>query len=81
LIEVAPYGPNIIKKNINRTLGQLDNSKEWFVTTPAAILLDSSKVKSAWEVEVPILKVIIKNLTNIANKISKLNCKTPNLNI
>jgi thiol-disulfide isomerase/thioredoxin len=57
LVEVPPYGPKVINKNC--TLGQLDNSKEWFVTTPAAILLDSGKVKSAWESSIPDFSEII----------------------
>ena len=48
LIEVPPYGHAPINGNTNCTLGKLDNSKEWFVTTPIIIVLHESKVKRAW---------------------------------
>lgn len=45
-VEVPPYGEVVINKNGNWVLGQLENSKEWFVTTPTIIFLDGGKVKS-----------------------------------
>ncbi|MHC4397105.1 MAG: hypothetical protein ACYS1A_15810, partial [Planctomycetota bacterium] len=35
------------------TLGRLNDTKEWFVTTPAVALLTNGKVKSVWEEKAP----------------------------
>jgi hypothetical protein len=44
------------------TLGQLAETKEWFVTTPAVALLSAGKVTSAWEEKAPDLDTIIQKI-------------------
>ena len=67
LIEVPPYGQRPISDNSPCTLGRLDETKEWFVTTPAVVLLTGGKVKSVWEEKAPDLDAILEKLANIVN--------------
>ncbi|MHC4640534.1 MAG: hypothetical protein ACYS32_02740 [Planctomycetota bacterium] len=53
LIELPPYGRAPIGQNTTCTLGQLADTKEWFVTTPAAALISEGKVGSSCEGEAP----------------------------
>jgi hypothetical protein len=55
LIEVPPYGNENnapVSPNTHLKLGKLDTSKEWFVTTPAIVLLKNEIVISIWEDEI-----------------------------
>jgi len=45
IIEVPPYGKQI---ETNCLHGQLLETKEWFITTPAIILLKNGKVAQTW---------------------------------
>ena len=45
LIEVPPYGRGRVSENSLCTLGKLNESKEWFVTTPVTFLLVAGEVR------------------------------------
>lgn len=74
LIEVPPYGANIINKNC--ILGQLDNSKEWFVTTPVIILLDQNQIQQTWEDSTTDFSEIIAG-TKISRNIRTIKTENP----
>jgi len=57
-IEVPPYGPAIVPDNVHCKTGKLQNNKQWFITTPATVILKDAKVKSAWEAQAPDIKDI-----------------------
>ncbi|MBW7989230.1 MAG: hypothetical protein FVQ84_04330 [Planctomycetes bacterium] len=60
LIAVPPYGQGPISENCPCTLGQLAETKEWFVTTPAVVLIRNSEVRHVWEeAETPELDAVI----------------------
>ncbi len=71
LIAVPPYGHAPVSENSPCTLGQLAETKEWFVTTPAVALLTDGKVKSAWEEKAPDFDTIIQNLTKLQKTAEK----------
>ena len=60
-IEVPPYG-QLVSQTSPCTLGQLPETKDWFVTTPAVVLLTNGMVKSAWEAKVPDFDTIIETI-------------------
>jgi hypothetical protein len=67
LIAAPPYGRYLVHKgpvsmNCPCTLGKLDESKEWFVTTPAVALVTDGMVKSAWEEKAPDLDTILEKM-------------------
>ncbi len=62
LIEVPPYGAGPVSGDSPCALGRLDESKEWFVTTPAVALLADGRVTSAWEAKAPDLETILQDL-------------------
>jgi len=68
LIAVPPYGRGPVSMNCPCTLGKLDESKEWFVTTPATVLMTDGQVKSAWEEKAPDLDTILQKM---AKKVQK----------
>ena len=57
-----PYGVAPISQNTPCTLDRTANTKEWFVTTPAAALISDGKVGSSWEAEAPDFDAIVRNL-------------------
>ena len=59
LVEIPPYGPNQAPRASCCLRGQLADVKEWFVTTPATVVLIGSKVAAAWEGETPDGKAIL----------------------
>ncbi|MFC1676516.1 protein disulfide isomerase family protein [Planctomycetota bacterium] len=59
LIEVPPYGQELVSENSPCVYGKLPDTKEWFITTPAAALLDNSTVTKAWEAQAPSFENII----------------------
>jgi len=59
LIEVPPYGPAPVSRNSPHTLGRLADVKEWFLTTPAVVLVENSKVSKAWEGKTPDFETIL----------------------
>ncbi len=73
LIEVPPYSQGPTDENSPCILGRMDETKEWFVTTPAVALLADSKVKRAWEAKTPDFEAILQNIAqseeNVANSI------------
>jgi hypothetical protein len=62
LIELPPYGRAPIAAQTPCTLGRLADTKDWFVTTPAAALILDGKVGSSWEAEAPDFDAIVRNL-------------------
>jgi hypothetical protein len=64
-IEVPPYGQAPVSKNSPCFLGRLAETKEWFVTTPAVILMAQGKVKSAWEGKTPDCATIMQKLAKV----------------
>jgi thiol-disulfide isomerase/thioredoxin len=76
LIAVPPYGRYLghkgpVSMNCPCTLGKLDQSKEWFVTTPATVLLTDGQVKSAWEEKAPGLDTILQKMAKNTKKTEK----------
>jgi hypothetical protein len=59
MVEVPPYGPIPFTGNQIRALGHLANTKEWFITTPALVLLKEARVTAAWEQTLPGLETVI----------------------
>jgi len=70
-IEVPPYGESIIRNSSDYAVGKLLDTKEWFVTTPAIVLLESSTVQAAWEGKVPDLDAVLRNVATL-NKMSPI---------
>jgi len=66
LIEVPPFGRDRVRKNSSCLLGRLTEEKEWFITTPAVVLLTDRRVKSAWEAEAPDLQTIMRKIAPVA---------------
>ena len=62
LIEIPPYGHAPIDQGTPCSVGRLAETKEWFVTTPAAALISEGKVNSSWEAEAPDFDAIVRNL-------------------
>jgi len=71
LIAVPPYGQGPVSESSPCTLGRLAETKEWFVTTPAVVLLTDSQVTSAWEEKAPHLETILQNITKIQKTAEK----------
>jgi len=69
LIEVPPYGPSLANNLPNCAIGKLPDTKEWFITTPATVLLDGSMVRNSWEEKSPNLDAVLKNIA-MSNKLS-----------
>jgi thiol-disulfide isomerase/thioredoxin len=59
LIEVPPYGPRSLHVSTACVSGRLAATKEWFITTPAVVLLTNTRVKAAWEETAPDFQAIM----------------------
>ncbi len=68
-VEVPPYAKEKVNENSPCSVGKLPDTKEWFVTTPAVVLLEQSIVKRAWEGQVPAFENIIESFA-MANGIN-----------
>jgi thiol-disulfide isomerase/thioredoxin len=68
LIEVPPYGQGQVNVNSPCFPGRLAAVKDWFVTTPAVVLLKDGQVISAWEAKAPDPDTIF---TNMAKNVEK----------
>ncbi len=71
LIAVPPYGRDPVSENCHCVLGRLAETKEWFVTTPAVVLLVNGKVTSAWEEKAPDFETILQNIAKNNKTIEK----------
>ena len=71
LIAVPPYGRAPVSEKCPCTLGRLPETKEWFVTTPAVVLLKGGQVTSAWEEKAPDFETIIQKVTKFSKKLEK----------
>ena len=60
-IEVPPYRISVVNANSKYAIGKLLNVKEWFITTPAVVLLESGTVRAIWEGKVPDLDAVFKS--------------------
>jgi thiol-disulfide isomerase/thioredoxin len=58
-VEVPPYGRSVANNNSTHTIGKLSDIKEWFITTPAVVLLDDSMVRNSWEEKAPDLDAVL----------------------
>jgi thiol-disulfide isomerase/thioredoxin len=76
LVEVPPYGQGPISQNSPCCLSRLADSKEWFVTTPAVVLLANGEVTSAWEQNAPDLDTIVKVMLKSQKVASKFTFST-----
>ena len=72
LIAVPPYGRGPISENSACLLGRLAETKEWFVTTPAVVLLTDSQVTSAWEENAPDFDTILQNIAKLQKNSGKI---------
>jgi len=70
-IEVPPYGPTFSAASSACAWGRLSRVRQWFVTTPAAVLLRDKKVESAWEAQVPDMAGVIASQRKNFQKIPK----------
>ena len=66
-IEIPPYGNQMINPNSPCLYSRLADTKEWFVTTPAVVLLNNGQVRSAWESKAPNIDAILKEITAKTN--------------
>ena len=64
-IEVPPYGRSMVNSNPNYAVGKLSDIKEWFITTPAAVLLENSTVRAVWEGKAPALDAVLRNVATL----------------
>lgn len=58
-VEMPPYGHGPTSDNSPCMLGKMDDSKEWFVTTPSVAIIARGKVKKSWEAEAPGIQNIL----------------------
>jgi len=58
-LPLPPFSRDLVRKNSSCLLGRLTEEKEWFITTPAVVLLTDSIVESAWEAQAPDIQTII----------------------
>lgn len=68
LIEVPPYGNSPVSQNSPCFRGRMDNSKAWFVTTPAVAFMIDGQVRATWEEEAPDFKTILEEITETDEK-------------
>ena len=71
LIEVPPYGKRAAQNNASCFTGRLLNSKEWVISTPAAIVLSKGVVVSASGDNTPILDALIEQYAAARKNILK----------
>jgi hypothetical protein len=62
IIAIPPYGEGQVIAGSPCVLGRLLDVKEWFVTTPAMVLLKDSKATQTWEQKLPDLGKILDNI-------------------
>jgi hypothetical protein len=74
LIEVPPYQPHQEPPGTAWLTGKLDQSKRWFVVTPAAVTLANGQVMNAYGKKIPDLSTVLINLmeTNRASGLSQM---------
>jgi len=71
LIAVPPYGRGQVSENCPCVLGRLDETKEWFVTTPAVVLLTDGQVTATWEEKAPDFETILQNIAKNNKKLEE----------
>jgi len=62
LIEVPPYQSHQEQPGAAWLTGKLDQSKRWFVVTPAALVLANGQVRAAYGKKIPDLPAVLANL-------------------
>ena len=72
LIEVPPYGEDQVIAGSAYVHGRLANVKEWFVTTPAVVLLTDGQVKQSWQEKPPEIDVVLENIVSTKHLTSSL---------
>lgn len=66
LIAVPPYGRGPVSENSPCKLGKLNTTKEWFVTTPAIVLLENSTVRAVWEEKATDLDAVLRKVAMLS---------------
>jgi len=64
LIQVPPYGHVGIREDTQCFIGKLPDTKEWFVTTPAFVLLEDNLVSKVFQGQLPVIEILIGMLAN-----------------
>jgi hypothetical protein len=77
-VAVPPFGQAPITENTAVTQGKMDNSKEWFVTTPAVALLRNAQVQQAWEEQAPTLDTILTSMATAMSNNTRQHQSTKN---
>lgn len=62
LIEVPPYDNRLLSNHSLCTLGQLSNTKEWFISTPVVALLAEGQVAMVFEDRIPDIDTILQKI-------------------
>jgi hypothetical protein len=71
LVEIPPYGPYAGSDSSPCIVGQLVDTKDWFVATPTTILLSGGQTQMVWEEKIPNLDLILRSMTSTTNHIGK----------
>jgi len=71
-IEVPPYGKDQVIAGSPCVSGRLADVKEWFVTTPAVVLLTDGQVKQSWQKKLPEIDVVLENIVSTKHLTSLL---------
>jgi thiol-disulfide isomerase/thioredoxin len=61
-IEIPPYGDGPVSKDSPCVQGKLADTKEWFVTTPAVVLLKDGVVLAGWQAKAPDFDTVIEKM-------------------
>ncbi len=71
-IEVPPYGRSVVRNNPNYAVSKLSDIKEWFITTPAIVLLESSTVRVIWERKAPDLDAVLRSVATLNKSLTSI---------
>ena len=63
-VEMPPYSPEPRSPEPSCAVGRLMNVREWFLTTPSAVLLTKESVQAAWEESVPDLQTVVARVSH-----------------
>ena len=72
IIAVPPYGEDHVIAGSPCVPGRLADVKEWFVTTPAVVLLTDGQVKQSWQEKPPEIDVVLENIVSTKHITSSL---------
>jgi len=66
IIAVPPYGEDRVIAGSPCVPGRLADVKDWFVTTPAVVLLTDGQVEQSWQEKPPEIDVVLRNIAMLA---------------